>query len=345
MNPAVPSKRSSGSKASAGKTSATASWRDVEPAPVVLLVGPEDYLASRARDRIRALMREKQPDTELVHFDAAAYISGELTLQSSPSLFGEAKLIEAVNLASMNEDFLTETLGYLKDPSPDAVLVLHHSGGNRGKKLLDAVKATGAPVVECQPFKKDAEKLDFVTSEFRTARRRIDPAAARALVNAVGSKLSELAAACQQLISDSTGGVSEELVERYYGGRVEATAFKVADAALAGRAAQALSMLRHALDTGVDPVPLVGALAMKVRAVARVANLRGSSASMAKELGMAPWQVDQARRDAQRWTSESLIEAVQALAEADAQVKGAGRDPVYAVERAVTVIALAASGR
>ncbi|MCQ1986753.1 MULTISPECIES: DNA polymerase III subunit delta [unclassified Arthrobacter] len=345
MNPAVPSKRSSGSKSSASKSSATVSWREVEPAPVVLLAGPEDYLASRARDRLRGLLREKQPDTELVHFDASTYASGELTLQSSPSLFGEAKLIEAVNLASMNEDFLTETLAYLKDPSPDAVLVLHHAGGNRGKKLLDAVKAAGAPVVECQPFKKDAEKLDFVTSEFRTARRRIDPGAARALVNAVGSSLSELAASCQQLISDSTGEVTEELVERYYGGRVEATAFKVADAALAGRAAQALSMLRHALDTGVDPVPLVGALAMKVRAVARVANLRGSSASMAKELSMAPWQVDQARRDAQRFTSESLIEAVQALAEADAQVKGAGRDPVYAVERAVTVIALAASGR
>ena len=134
-------------------------------------------------------------------------------------------------------------------------------------------------------------------------------------------------------------------MEKYYGGRVEATAFKVADAALAGRGGQALSMLRHALDTGVDPVPLVGALAMKVRAVAKVANLRGSSAGMAKELGMAPWQVDQARRDAQHWSQEGLIKAVQALAEADAQVKGAGRDPVYAVEHAVTVISLAAAGR
>lgn len=342
MNPAVPSsKRSAGSKPSAH----TVSWRNAEPAPVVLLSGPEEYLASRARDRIRELLREQQPDIELVRFDAAGYASGELTLQSSPSLFGETKLIEATNLASMNDDFLTDTLAYLADPAPDVFLVLHHSGGNRGKKLLDALKGAGTPVVECLPFKKDTEKLEFVTTEFKSARRRIDPMAARALVNAVGSKLSDLAAACQQLISDASGDVTEEMVERYYGGRVEATAFKVADAALAGRGGQALSMLRHALSTGVDPVPLVAALAMKVRAVARVANLRGSSATLAKELGMAPWQVDQARRDAQRWSSESLIEAVQALAEADAQVKGAGRDPVYAVERAVTVIALAAAGR
>ncbi|MBP3043332.1 DNA polymerase III subunit delta [Arthrobacter jiangjiafuii] len=345
MNPAVPSSKRSTSKTAGKSAGKTVSWREVEPAPVVLLSGPEDYLASRAMERIRTILRENQPDTELVRMDAATYAAGELTLHSSPSLFGEAKIIEATNLATMNEEFLVDTLGYLTDPAPDAVLVLHHGGGNRGKKLLDAVKAAGAPVVDCQPFKKDTEKLEFVATEFKAARRRIDPAASRALVAAVGSKLADLAAACRQLINDSSGEITEELVEKYYGGRVEATAFKVADAALAGRGGQALSMLRHALDTGVDPVPLVGALAMKVRAVAKVANLRGSSAAMAKELGMAPWQVDQARRDAQHWSQEGLIKAVQVLAEADAQVKGAGRDPVYAVEHAVTVISLAAAGR
>ena len=339
MNPAVPKKSSA--KPAAGAIS----WRQAEPAPVVLLTGPEEYLAGRAMENIRMQRRREAPDTEVIRLDAAAYTAGELILITSPSLFGEAKLVEVGNLAHMSEEFLNDTLVYLKDPAPDTVLVLHHSGGNRGKKLLDAAKAAKAPVVDCQPFKKDAEKVDFVTQEFRAAKRRIDSGAVRALVSAVGSSLSELAAACQQLMNDASGEITEETVEKYYGGRVEATAFKVADAALAGRAGAALSMLRHALATGVDPVPLVAALAMKVRAVARVADLRGSSASLAKDLGMAPWQVDQARRDAQRFSSESLIKAVQVLAEADAQVKGAGRDPVYAVERAVTVIALAASGR
>ena len=338
MSPAAPSKRPPAAKP------AGLSWREVEPAPIVLLTGPEDYLAGRAMERIRLALRQERPETETVRVDAAAYGAGELTLLASPSLFGEAKLIEVQNLAQMNEDFLKDMLAYLGDTAEDTTVVLHHGGGNRGKKLLDAVKASGAPVVDCQPFKKDSDKLDFVRGEFKAARRRIDPAAATALVNAVGSKLADLAAACSQLISDSSGEVTEELVERYYGGRVEATAFKVADAALAGRGAQALTMLRHALDTGVDPVPLVAALAMKLRSVARVAGRQGSAAALAKEFGMAPWQVDQARREAQRWDAEGLIRAVKVLAEADAQVKGAGRDPVYAVERAVTVIALGGRG-
>ncbi|MHA7272480.1 DNA polymerase III subunit delta [Arthrobacter sp. TMT4-20] len=319
-------------------------WRTVVPAPVVLLSGPEEYAAGQAVERIRRSLRDARPDLEDVKLDAGKYEAGDLTIHGSPSLFGEAKLIEVSGLAQMNDDFLQDTLGYLADPAPDVVLVMHHSGGNRGKKLLDALKSSGATVVDCQPLKKDSDKADFVVEEFRAAGRRIGGGALRALVAAVGSQLAELAAACQQLISDTAGEITEETVEKYYGGRVEVTGFKVADAALAGRGGQALSMLRHALATGADPVLLTAALAMKVRAVAKVHQVRGSSAQLAKELGMAPWQVDQARRDAQRFSSEGLVECIQVLAEADAQVKGASRDPVYAVERAVTTIALAGRG-
>lgn len=319
-------------------------WRAVTPAPVVLLSGPETYAAGQAVERIRRSLKDARPDLEVVQLDAGKYEVGELTLHGSPSLFGEAKLIEVTGLAQMNDDFLQDTLSYLTDPAPDVVLVMYHSGGNRGKKLLDAVKASGATVVDCQPLKKDSDKSDFVVEEFRAAGRRIGGGALRALVAAVGSQLAELAAACHQLISDTTGEITEETVEKYYGGRVEVTGFKVADAALAGRGGQALSMLRHALATGADPVLLTAALAMKVRAVAKVHQVRGSSGQLAKELGMAPWQVDQARRDAQRFSSEGLVQCIQVLAEADAQVKGASRDPVYAVEHAVTTIALAGRG-
>ena len=323
--------------------SATTSWREVAPAPVVLLLGPEEYLAARGFESVRRRMREAEPDAETVQLDASQYEAGSLIVLGSPSLFGGTQIIEARGLAQMNDAFLQDALQYIADPAPDVVLVMHHAGGARGKKLLDALKAGKAILVECQPLKKDSDKADFVASEFRNARRRIEPDAVRALVAAVGSSLSELAAACHQLASDSEGVVSAETVEKYYGGRIEATGFKVADAALAGRGGQALAMLRHALSTGADPVPLVAALAMKLRAVAKVYGVRGSSAQLAKDLGMAPWQVDQARREAQRWTPEGLNHCIQVLAEADAQVKGEARDPIYAVERAVTAIALGGS--
>lgn len=290
-------------------------------------------------DHIRSQVRAASPDVEVTRLSAGSYEAGTLAMNVSPSLFGESKLIEAEGVEAMNDAFLADALAYLARPEPDAVLVLRHAGGARGKKLLDAVKAGGWPVVDCQPLKKDADKASFVATEFRAAGRRIDSDAVRALVNAVGANLSELAAACSQLISDTTGSVTADLVDRYYGGRIEATAFKVADAAMAGNGPAALSTLRHALATGADPVPLVAALAAKLRTVAKVAGAQGSSAQIAKELGMQPWLVEHAQRDVRRWTPEGLVRSIQATAEADAQVKGLSRDPVYAVENAVTVIA------
>ena len=73
--------------------------------------------------------------------------------------------------------------------------------------------------------------------------------------------------------------------------------------------------------------------------MARVAGIRESSASLAARLGMKDWQVDRARRDLTGWNETSLGMAIQAAARADAEVKGASRDPIFAVERLVTVIA------
>ncbi|HRQ00349.1 MAG TPA: DNA polymerase III subunit delta, partial [Terrimesophilobacter sp.] len=167
---------------------------------------------------------------------------------------------------------------------------------------------------------------------------RVTPGAVRALVSAFSDDIAELAAACRQLLADSTGDVTESTVERYYAGRVETNAFKVADAAIAGRAGEALTLLRHALASGADPVPVVAAFASKIRTMAKVAGSRGRTGELASALGLAPWMVERAQRDLQGWTEEGLAHTIEFLADTDAQVKGAGRDPVFALERMVSLV-------
>jgi len=215
-----------------------------------------------------------------------------------------------------------------------------HAGGQRGKKLLDAIRAgTGGGIeIVCAELKRETEKQDFVVAEFRAAGRSINARALRSLVAAFSDDLGELSAACRQLIADAPGEITEQVVARYYGGRVETNAFAVADAAIAGRHGEALIALRHALDSGADPVPIVAAFAMKVRTMARVSGVRGGGPQVASSLGLAPWQVDRARRDLAGWTDEGLQRAISSLAAADAAVKGAERDPVFALERLIGVI-------
>lgn len=315
-------------------------WHQAAPAPVVLVTGSESVLADRAVSAIQAAAREADPAIELTNLEASGYEAGQLATLTSPSLFGETKLLIVDGVEATGDAFLTDALAYLDDVQRDVTLVLRHGGGVRGKKLLDAVKASGAPVIEAQPLKKESERSDFAAGEFRRAGRTIRPQALRALLDAVGSDLGELAAGCRQLIEDTEGTIDARQVELYYGGRVEVTGFKVADAAVAGRTGQALSLVRHAVATGVDPVPLVAAMAMKLRGMAKVSAL-GRGASPGK-LGMAPWQVDRARREVARWTPDGLAEAITAVADADRAVKGAGRDPVYALEKMLTTVSAAA---
>nr|WP_246855402.1 DNA polymerase III subunit delta [Cellulomonas sp. Y8] len=310
-------------------------------APVVLVTGPEELLAERAVDRVVGLARERDAQVEVTRVDGAAYGAGELTLATSPSLFAEDRVVVVENVEKATDDLILEATAYVAAPQEDVVLVLRHGGGQRGKRLLDAVRAAGHPVATCETIKRDADKASFVTQELRRAGRRMEARAVRSLVDAVGSDLRELAAACSQLVADTTGVISVEVVERYYGGRIEATGFRVADAAVDGNAGEAVALLRHAFATGVDPVPLVAALAARLRVLAKVSAVRGRGPGAERDLGLAPWQVDRSRKELSRWTPEALAAAITAVAQADAEVKGASRDPRFAVERAVLRIAAA----
>lgn len=243
----------------------------------------------------------------------------------------------------MNDEFLDDAVAYARDPDTSVVVILKHSGLVRGKKVLDTWRAAGAGEFTCPAIKRDSELVDFVTGEFVRGNREARPVALRALVDAVGADVSELAASCHQLMSDVAGIISEEVVQRYYGSRVNATGFAVADAAIVGKSGESLALVRHALDTGTDPVPLVAALALKLRTLAKVGAARGRGVDPARDLGLAPWQVERARRDLAHWDAESLAAAMEAVADADAQVKGAGRDPRFAVERLVRTVAGLAS--
>ncbi len=339
--PARPSRGSAAARGRSGGGTGGIPWTQAAPAPVVLVSGPEELLAERACERIVALVRDGDPDVEVTRIDAATYTTGELQVVTSPSLFAEGKVILVEGVERAGDALLLDGEAYLASPVTDAVVVLRHGGGQRGKRLLDAAKRAQVPVVGCDPVRTDADKAAFVAEELKRGGRRADARAVRALVDAVGSDLRELAAACSQLVADTTGLIGEDVVQRYHGGRVEATGFQVADAAVAGDAGRAVALLRHAMATGLDPVPVVAAVAARLRTLAKVGAVRGRGAAAARELGMAPWQVDRATQDLRRWTPEGLAVAISAVAQADAEVKGEGRDPRFAVERAVLRVARA----
>ncbi|MBR7835856.1 DNA polymerase III subunit delta [Actinospica durhamensis] len=302
--------------------------------PLTLVTGPEELLADRAVAEVVNAARAADPAVEICDTAPGQLAPGGFAELVSPSLFGEAKVVVLRGVQDLTPEQTTEVTRYLADPADTTVLVLVHTGGNKGKALLDAVRKHKPNVVDCPKLSKPGDRVGFVKNEFRRAKRSVTDEAARALSDAIGSDLRELAAAVSQLAADTEGTIDESVVARYYQGRAEVSGFTIADLAIEGKRYEALEQLRFALDTGVAPVLIVSALATGLRRLGKVA----SAGNAARDLGLPPWQVDKLRKQARSWNPPRLAAALRAVAAADAAVKGAGADPGYALEKLVLTL-------
>ena len=317
---------------------------------IYLILGAEAALADRALSKLLTQLKQEQ-QAEITTLFAADVAAGEISDALSPSLFSERRALIIRDLQDLNDEVKPELSKFLEssneNPDPSLTLILVHKGGVKGKALLDQIKKCKPEIIECDPLKKESDKEEFVKHLFLDLGRKASPGAISALVNATGTDLRELSAAVSQLASDTPAGViNEEQVSKYHQGRIETTGFDVADKVMEGDVAQSLITLRHALTTGTDPVMITSAIASSLRGIAKVSGVnRGQrSFELAGELGMAPWQIDKARRQLSGWNATTLSNAVVAIAKCDAQVKGGASDPIFALEQAVTAICAFRSG-
>ena len=311
-----------------------------------LILGSEAALADRALNKITAQLKEEKAEVTTIF--AGDALVGDISDALSPSLFSERRALIIKDLQDLPEDSRDEITRYLPEPDATTTVIFVHKGGVKGKALLDAVKKVKPDVIACEPLKKEAEKEQFVKELFLDSGRKASPGAVAALVGALGGELRELQQAVSQIALDAPAGViDEKYIDEFHQGRVETTGFDVADATLDGNLPTALISLRSAIETGTDPVMVTSAIASALRSLAKVSGSASGAKSfeLAGQLGMAPWQIDKARRQLQGWTPRALSKAVQAIALADAQVKGAATDPIYALEKALATITAARAAR
>jgi DNA polymerase-3 subunit delta len=311
-----------------------------------LILGSEGALSDRALNKIQEELKEEK--AEITTIFAADAILGDIADALAPSLFSERRALIIKDLQDLADEAKDEITRYIVQPDPSTTVIFVHKGGVKGKALLDAIKKAKPEIITCDAIKKDAEKEDFVRTMFLDLGRKASPAAVKGLVGALGGDLRELQQAVSQIALDAPSGlIDEEMIDKFHQGRIETTGFDVADATIDGNLPVALVCLRSALETGTDPVMVTSAIASSLRSLAKVSGApRGAkSFEVAGSLGMAPWQIDKARRQLQGWTPRGLSEAVKAIALADAQVKGASSDPIYALEKALATIASARAAR
>lgn len=308
---------------------------------VTLVTGKEEFLGERTVSAAREAVRRTDPEAEL-----SETLAGGLTLATfgelaAPSLFSSVRCVVVRALEELPEESVDGLLDYAGAPADDVALVLVHSGGAKGSGVLAKLRKL-ATVTEVKSAElRPSEIPQFVSSEVKRHGGQIDGEAAAFLVQAVGQDLRSLSAAAHQLTNDFLGErIGVEMVKKYFGGRAEAKSFAVADAAFSGRRQAALEELRWALDGGTPPVLVTSAFAGGVRGLARYqgAPPRMKEADLAREVGVPPWKLRTLREQSRGWSEGGLARAIRAVAQADADIKGAASDAHYTLERLVLTI-------
>jgi DNA polymerase-3 subunit delta len=308
---------------------------------VTLVTGKEEFLNERTVGAVRDAVRAYDADAELSEATASDLTLATLGEMAAPSLFSSIRCVVVRGLENLPDESVDGLLDYCAAPVEDVALVLVHGGGQKGSGVLAKLRKLGAVVDSRSGELKASEFPSFVAAEVRGHGSSIDQEAATFLVQAVGQDLRSLAAAAHQLTSDFPGEVlSVEKVKQYFGGRAEAKSFAVADAAFWGRREAALEELRWALDAGTAPVLVTSAFAGGARGVARYKSApRGMrEPDLAREVGVPPWKLRTIRDQSRGWSDGAIARAIRAVAQADADIKGAASDASYTLERLVLTV-------
>jgi DNA polymerase-3 subunit delta len=296
-----------------------------------LVLGDEDLLVSRALAELTQAAKASDPEAEIVDVNGRDVTDAHVMDLNSPSMFGTLRVLIIRQAQELPESLREAVAAYAESPAPDACLAVTFSGGNVSKRVPDTMTKAGATVIKAAKPAKQGDRVAFVIEEARRHKQRINGQVAAAIIEAVGPELGELAGTIQQLAEQ--GRIDEDSVHRFHRGRAETTGFQVSDAAFAGDVAQALALLRAALDGGTASVLIVSAFASGLRDIARVAAAGGGAS--ARVLGMPDWKFRRVQPLVRVWSDAALATGIAAAALADERVKGGGVDEVYALERLV----------
>lgn len=322
------------------------------PARITLIRGGETALADRATAVAVDAIRKQSPGADRTVLDASADDGADaLRYSCAPTLFGDDVIVQVTNLQSGDDSFAAALAEVLADQPDHVYLIVLHDGTAGGKKLLEALREAGAQEVECKAVKKGKPAIEVLTKEFTRHRRHATADAVHVLYEAVGHDLPMLFAAVSQLVADVPDDpITEDHVRDYFAGVADVAGWKIAEQVWQRRPSGALESVRYAVASGNENsvgLTSVLALASALRDIIRVGGMGpgASDADVAREVGLAPWQVSKVRAQWSRWSGDQrrLAASLVDLADAEAMMKG-GLKPgqsldveqkLYALERLV----------
>jgi DNA polymerase III subunit delta len=296
---------------------------------VYLITGGERPKIQRALRRLRDRVGE-----DAVELLSAQDTGGEdaVAACNAMGLLGGGRrlvIVEAVDRWRAAD--VRAVAAYLGSPAPGTVLALVAAELKKDSALGKACAKAGDVLVYDVPKRRLAE---WVTTQFGERGVRVDPEAARLLVEVVGDDLEEVATEVEKIAIWAAGEpVGTREIEQLAAGCAAVPGYELTDAwgrrDLAGALAACQTLLERSGDPVSRTVPsllglLVGHVG-RVRDCQMLAEEGLSAREAASRLKRHPFYVEKLYAQARNFHADELRDAVVRLAELDHAVKGGSR--------------------
>lgn len=304
-----------------------------ELAAAYILNGDQDLLRELALEKIRKVaLGDAAEDFNLERFDGEKLTPDSLVMAANTlpllGLTGGRRVLMVKRAKRLVEGTQAELLiGYLKNPSPQTVLVMELEASPDGRRKAWKEIVKNATVVQCDSL-KEWQVGDWIAEEARNRGLALGPEEVKYLAGEFGSdlrrQLSELEKISLYAGKEKLG--VEELGALLGRGKAQSI-FRFTDAFASRQPGVALKQLGRLLEEG-EPALRILALLDRVLGQLLVAKELGSRPGRGRELTQVLRIPPQAAENIARWSDrfeeQDLMEAVRGLARCDRQLKTSG---------------------
>jgi DNA polymerase III subunit delta len=319
--------------------------------PCYLVTGDEPLLAQEALDAIRAEAKRRGFGAREVHVVATGFDWNEIAAAAgSMSLFAEKRVLELkVPTGKPGRDGSAAIVDLMRQTGDDLMVLIEAPRLDKSaasSKWVKEIEALGAHV-QVWPI-GPRELPGWIAARARAVGLKPDRDAVSLLVDRVEGNLLAAHQEIEKLrLLLGDGPVSGADVENAVADSSRFDVYKLADAAVEGKAARAIRMLGRLRAEGVEPVIVVWTLTRELRTLARVAEMVQTGTDLGSALQRAGvWRTRQAavRSCVARHGLSDFYRLVKIARRADAAAKGQIRvDPWQLATEIVFGLAAAAS--
>jgi DNA polymerase-3 subunit delta len=315
---------------------------------VIFLYGPDSY---RSRQYLAQLVAQFKAKVAGGQLTAATLAGDQLTAEAIRQAGQGATLLAARQLLVIEGLFDAKKIP--ADIADAVAAVVASQAGEEPHKNVVVFYQSGVPDQRLTLFKllasqQRSQKFDlpepaaasrWVQAEVARHGAAIQPAAANALVTAVGVDTWALANACAVLAGYRYGGaITVEDVSQHAVPMASASIFALADALGSRNTSAASQLLEQLLASGEEPLYILAMLNRQLRLVALAKDEGLAPAALASRRKLPPFVATKLVRQAELFTWPRLAAAYASLAKADASLKTTGLSGPAVLQRLVVGI-------